>query len=105
MSAASCAFTYVLRKDIVGTFVIDCRIRGGLLAPLRIPLVLMLGSGPWQIPTAQLIGALFVFSYSCLPRTAFWARAGDAAVQSAASSAPRITARLTMGNEVEVFMA
>jgi hypothetical protein len=62
MSAASVAFKYVARKFIVGTLLIALMIRAGLFAPSRILFVLMLGSGPWQMPNAQLIGALFVFS-------------------------------------------
>lgn len=52
---------------------IDRTINVGLFAPLRILLVLIVGSGPWQMPAPQLSGALFVLSYNCLPRTAFCA--------------------------------
>ena len=40
---------------------------GALLAPLRMLSVSRVGSGPWQVESAQLIGAPFVLAYSALP--------------------------------------
>jgi hypothetical protein len=105
MSAASVAFTYVARKFIVGTLLTALMIRAGLFAPSRILFVLMLGSGPWQMPNAQLIGALLVFSYSCLPRTAFCAWADDAPMAKAASSVQRRAAQDTLEVEIGIVIA